>query len=206
MAGRLFGNPRCLAAAIVSATVFTTASLPARGEVDVLIRYGVLGRLMAQQMFTQDGRRYIKGTSRARCNFAYLEAPRVDAVAGRLRIRARFSGRSALDMLGRCVGFGDDFEVEITGRPYFGRGAVRLDAVVVRTAANGFYARRVAAALARSVPDQFEYPLQADMKRAIEAGGSTAGQVRDLRRFEVPKIEVREDGLVISMAFEIEVR
>ncbi len=37
------------------------------------------------------------GNKNTHCQFVYLETPHIDGDAGRLRIRARFSGRSALD-------------------------------------------------------------------------------------------------------------
>ena len=35
------------------------------------------------QVFTEDGRRYVKGSKDKRCNFAYLENPRIGAANGR---------------------------------------------------------------------------------------------------------------------------
>jgi hypothetical protein len=85
--------------------------------VDLRIQFGALERMLGEQVFTQDGRRYVHGTAKTKCNFAYLEKPRVHGVAGKLRIRAKFTGRSALDMFGQCVGLGDAFTAAITAEP-----------------------------------------------------------------------------------------
>src|SRR5690242_3426467 len=90
------------------------------------LRYGALERLIAEQMFTQEGRRYVRGTPGARCQFAYLEAPHIGAAegpAGRLRLDARFSGRSAMDLFRRCIGMGDSFDLTIQASPVVRKGA-----------------------------------------------------------------------------------
>ena len=61
----------------------------------------------------QEGRRYVQGDQSNKCNFAYLEKPQIQGEAGRLRIRARFTGRTSLNMLGQCVGLGDEFNLVV---------------------------------------------------------------------------------------------
>ena len=95
------------------------ASAPARAAADVRLHFSAIQRLLAEQAFTQEGRRYVKGSRDSRCSYGYLEHPQVDAAAGgRLRIRARFSGRSALDVFGHCLVFGDYFDLAITAVPF----------------------------------------------------------------------------------------
>src|SRR5208283_1804207 len=75
------------------------------------LRYDALERIVAEQLFTQEGRRYVRGTAATKCQFAYLETPHVSAENGRLKVTARFSGRTALDVFGHCVGLGDSFDL-----------------------------------------------------------------------------------------------
>src|ERR1700693_2375542 len=84
---------------------------------DLEIRYSALERMVAAQMFTQEGRRYVKGNQAAKCQYAYLAAPKMRASGERLQVAARFSGRSAMDLFSRCVGLGDSFTVNITAVP-----------------------------------------------------------------------------------------
>src|SRR5436190_8154537 len=83
---------------------------PAAAAVEMHIQFGALERMLTEQVFTQEGRRYVRGGKSTRCNFAYLEKPQVHGEGGRLSIRAKFTGRSALNMLGQCVGMGDAFD------------------------------------------------------------------------------------------------
>ncbi len=73
------------------------------------LRYAAIERVIADQLFSQEGRLYVRGNKATKCKFAYLESPHVGAMDGRLRVTARFSGRTALDMFGGCVGLGDSF-------------------------------------------------------------------------------------------------
>ena len=85
------------------------SSIPAWAA-ELELRYAAIERVIADQLFSQDGRLYVRGNKSTRCKFAYLESPHVGAVDGRLRVSARFSGRTALDMMGACVGLGDSFD------------------------------------------------------------------------------------------------
>ena len=46
-------------------------------------------------MFTDDGRRYVRGNRDAKCSYAWLEKPQIGGYEGKLIVRARFTGRSA---------------------------------------------------------------------------------------------------------------
>ena len=109
---------------------FAVQAFPA----DLEIRYSALERMVAAQMFTQEGRRYVKGTQAAKCQYAYLEAPKLSAAADRLKVTARFSGRSARDLFNRCVGLGDSFNVNITAVPVPRKGAIAFQDTQVSTA------------------------------------------------------------------------
>src|ERR1700735_936743 len=85
------------------------SAIPAR-PAELELRYAAIERVIADQLFSQDGRLYVRGNKTTRCKFAYLESPHVGSADGRLRVSARFSGRTALDMMGACVGLGDSFD------------------------------------------------------------------------------------------------
>ena len=92
---------------------------PFAHAVEIHIQFAALERMLGEQLFTQDGRKYVRGSAAAKCNFAYLEKPRFQGTDGKLRIRARFTGRSALNMFGQCVGLGDAFTAAITAVPQY---------------------------------------------------------------------------------------
>ena len=169
--------------------------------VELHIQFGALERMLAQQVFTQEGRRYVRGDKTQRCNFAYLEAPKIEGDAGRLRIRAKFTGRSSLNVLGQCVGPGDAFVVVVTARPQYRDGRLRLqDVAATSDGKTGFYIRRVCTGLQTSLEKDFQYPLEAEAKRLLEEGG------REVRGFKVPDVRVSGDALVLVIDFELRVK
>ena len=173
--------------------------------VELEIHYGALQRILAGQMFTQDGRKYVRGTPAARCNFAYLEHPDLRGEpGGRLHVKARFSGRSALDVFGRCVGLGDSFEVEITAVPFFHEGAIRFRDVLVESGKDGFYIRRVRAALANTLRSQFAYKVADDAKKILEE--KRGDYTQELKGFRISGVRVTGDALVLSLEFTLTVK
>jgi hypothetical protein len=161
--------------------------------------------MLADQMFTEDGRKYLRGTPKARCNYAYLEHPGVQGdAAGRLHVAARFSGRSALDFLGRCVGLGDSFDLTITAVPYYQNGAIRFKNVVVESKKDGFYIRRVRAALESTLRGQFAYRVADDAKKMLEE--KHGNYTQELSGFQVSAIRVTGDALILTLEFTLAVK
>lgn len=170
--------------------------------VELHIQFGALERMLAEQVFTEEGRRYVRGGKTDRCNFAYLEAPKVESDAGLIRIRAKFTGRSSLNVLGQCVGLGDAFNVVVTAKPQYKDGDLRLrDVVAASDGKTGFYIRRVCAGLQNSLERDFRYPLEVEAKRLLEEGGH-----REVRGFKVPDVRVSGDALILVVDFELRVK
>ena len=175
--------------------------------VELHLQFGALERMLAEQVFMQDGRRYVRGDKNNKCNFAYLEKPQIQGDAGRLRIRARFTGRSALNMLGQCVGLGDAFTVVIAATPQYRDGNLVLANVTAASdGKTGYYIRRVCTALDSSLARDFKYPLAAVAQRLLEDPAAQPGYKRELRHFQVPAIRVTNDTLVIELDFELTVK
>jgi hypothetical protein len=169
--------------------------------VELHIRFDALERMLTEQVFTQEGRRYVKGGKNTRCNFAYLEKPQVHGENGKLFIRAKFSGQTSLNMLGQCVGLGDAFDVLIAATPQYRDGDLRLQEVKVASDhKTGYYIRRVCSALETSLARDFRYPLEVEAHKTLESPN------RELRKFAVPEIRVTNDALVLVIDFELMVK
>jgi len=167
------------------------------------ISYPVLQRMLAEQAFTQDGRRYVRGTPATRCNFAYLENPRISGENGRLIIQARFTGRTAWDVMGRCVGMGDAFDVRISGRPDYQRAGLSLKEVGVEISRDTFYSRRVKDALRRSMERDFHYDVTSQARKMLESQGAYKTEIRS---FEVPRVWLDNESVVLEIQFILMVK
>jgi len=174
---------------------------------ELAIHFTAIRKILAQLVFTQDGRKYLRGAPTARCNYAYLENPQISGDSGMLRVSARFSGRSALDVFGKCVGLGDSFEASITALPYYQDGVLRLkDVQVVGKGRDGFYIRRVCSALAESLRTQFKYRLLDDAKLILERKQDGTAYSQEVVRFHVPSVQVTSDAVVLTLDFALAVK
>jgi len=181
-----------------------SAPVPA---VDLRIQFGALERMLTEQVFTQEGRRYV-GKRNTKCNFAYLEKPRVEGYAGRLVIHTRFSGRSAANLLGQCVGLGDAFDLTITATPqYHDDGNIGLkDVVVASDGKTGFYIRQVCAVMKTNLGRDLRLSIKPAARKLLEDPGGPNAYQRELRNFNVTEIRVTGDALVLVLDFELTVR
>ena len=176
------------------------------------IYYTAIQKILAHEVFTQDGRRYVRGNPAAKCSFAYLEHPELHGDNGRLSLKARFTGRSALDVFGRCIGLGDSFDVYITAVPYYHNQAIGLKDVRVEgreargEPRTGYYVRRVCAALGDSLRKQFEYRVGDQARRILEQTAPQAAYRQELLDFSVPQIRVMPDALIVTVDFRLAVK
>jgi hypothetical protein len=179
---------------------------PARA-VELHLQFGALEKMIAEAVFTQDGRRYVHNDKSNKCNFAYLEKPQIQGAGGHLRIRAKFTGRAALNVIGQCVGLGDAFMVVVTATPQYRNGNIVLQNVVATSEdKTGIYIRKVCTILGASLERDFKYPLAAEAKRILEDSSGQPGYKRELRDFQVSAISVTDDALVIQADFALIVK
>ena len=190
-------------AAGVAYLLITTAALPA----DLEIRYSALERMVAAQMFTQDGRRYVRGNQAAKCQYAYLEAPKLKAAGDRLQVAARFRGSSALDLFSRCVGMGDSFDLTMTAVPVPRKGAIAFQDTQVSTLKDSYYIRRVRSAMMRTFDQDFKIDIRDQARRLLEQP-ATSGSLyqQELKDLDLAAIRVTPDALVLVVDFKLVVK
>jgi hypothetical protein len=191
------------------AVLLLLSGIPAFG-VELELRFGAIERLIADQLFSQDGRLYVRGNKTTKCKFAYLESPRVGATDGRLRVTARFSGRTALYMFGGCMGLGDSFDFTLNAAPIVKNGALALKDVNISTPRDSFYIRRVRQALTSSFSRDFKIEMQDRARRLLEQAPSqnSANPLyrQELTSFELRDVRVQPDALVLVMDFRLVVK
>src|SRR5580700_7513286 len=165
----------------VSVILLLAFGLPPARAVELHLQFGALEKMIAEAVFTQDGRRYVHNDKSNKCNFAYLERPQIQGADGRLRIRAKFTGQSALNVIGQCVGLGDAFMVIMTATPQYRNGNIVLQDVSASSESKtGIYIRHVCPILAASLAHDFKYPLAAEAKRILEDSSGQPGYQREL--------------------------
>lgn len=189
---------RCLALAFLCAA-------PAFA-VDLEIRYGALERIIGEQAFTTDGKRYVQGTKDQKCRYAFLEKPKLSAAADRLQLRVNFSGKTALDMFGRCVGVGDQFELTILAKPSIDNGTLAFQEFQVSTPRDSFYIRRVRNALVETLNKQFRIDIMAQARKLVEAPQQVGTVQQEIKDLKLNAVRVAVDALVLGVDFKVIVK
>jgi hypothetical protein len=178
------------------------------GGVQLHIQYSAIQKVLAQQMFIEDGKMYVRGTPKDKCSFAFLEAPVVNGSDGRIEIRAIFHGRNGSSFLGRCWGLGDVFELRILAAPYFDKGLIRLKDVEVDTIdRKSYYSRKVRESITQNLGNKFEYRVADEAKRILERKADPHEPYQQqLQSFQVSQIKVTPSALVLMLDFTLVVK
>lgn len=174
---------------------------------ELQLYFPMLQRVLAEQIFTAEGKLWVRGNAANKCNFAYLERPLISADNGRLLVKARFTGKAATNLFGRCVGFGDSFDVSILALPQYRNGFLALQDVRVDSPGRDtFYTRRVRMAMADSLSKQFKYDVAAEAKRTLEEAKPNTPVRQELRRFDVKEIRVLPDSVLVVVDFLLAIK
>jgi hypothetical protein len=193
----------------VGVGLLVLSGIPVFGA-ELELRYAAMERLIADQLFSQEGRLYVRGNKATKCKFAYLEFPHVGAIDGHLRVSARFSGRTALDMFGGCVGLGDSFDFTLIATPVVKNGALALKEVNVSTPRDSFYIRRVRQALTSSFSRDFKIEVREQARRLLEQppaqNSAKPLYQQELASFDLRDVRVQPDALVLVMDFRLVVK
>ncbi len=181
---------------------FLALPLPAVTQIE--FQFGVLERILGSEVFTQEGRKYVKGSQQTPCNFAYLEKPQVKADNGRISILATFSGKSSIDVFGRCIGFGGRFNANILAMPYVKDGKIGFkDVQVLSLGGDSLYIRRVRAALADSLEHEVSIAVEPATKKFFETPDPKSAFQIGVTSMKVTAVEVMPESLLLTMEIRL---
>jgi hypothetical protein len=178
------------------------AAAPCFGA-DVELRFDTLERIISEQIFTQEGRKYVHGTPATKCQFAFLEKPHIGSDNGLLRVSARFSGRTALGVFGSCIGLGDSFDLTIAAAPAVRSGALGFKDVKVTTTKDSYYIRRVRSALMQAFAKDVKIDMQDQAHKIVEQTREGAPYKAELASFDLTGVRVTPDSLVLVVEFRL---
>lgn len=174
---------------------------------EIRISFPAVRKMMAEQVFTVEGKKYVRGDKSKRCDFAYLENPQVGEWQGQLVIKARFSGRTAFDVFGRCVGVGDAFDLTIVATPLVKRGVLVLEDVKVDTGGkDSYYIRKVRKAIGPSLEKEFGLDITGRARELLEQKDPKAGYLRELSGFNFRQVRITSDAVVLDVDFAVTIR
>lgn len=172
---------------------------------ELRVYYSALEALLREQVFTDGGRAYVVGDRKARCRYAYLEKPQVDAHKAQLRVRAHFDSLTALELGGDCVGPVQAFDVSMTGVPVYRDGVLRLEQTQLEPADN-LYGGLIRVALENMLEQSLQYPLLQDLQRLVRKASMRSPYEVRMRDLEVHAIRVEAEAIVFMFDFSMDVK
>ncbi|WP_321473272.1 hypothetical protein [uncultured Paludibaculum sp.] len=174
---------------------------------EIRITFPAVRKMMADQLFTVEGKKYVRGDKTKRCDFAYLENPQVGEWQGQLVVKAKFSGRTAFDVFGRCMGVGDAFDLTIAATPIVKRGVLVLTDVKVDTGGkDSYYIRKVRKTLGPSLEKEFGLDITGRARELLEQKDPKTGYLRELSGFDFRQVKLTKDAVILDVDFAITIR
>ena len=168
------------------------------------LAYATLERILVRNVMTEGGRYYMQGDPSTPCRYAFIQEPRVGASAGRLQITVLFSGKAAADLGGRCVGAGDNFDVQVSGVPRFANGEIHLDGLDVQ--ASSAYFNVVAVLLRKSLEEKFRFSVQQAVEYVVSQSAAAGIGKLSVESVRVDDIQVGETALKMTVDFAASLR
>ena len=91
--------------------------------------------------------------------------------------------------------------------PYYQDGSIRMKEIRVTTVDRGtWYSRRIRDAFSRNFPKYFDYKIFDDLKNTLEKGQPKGPFNLQLGTFQVPRIQVLDDSVILDLDFSLSVR
>jgi len=190
--------------ALLAVVVSLLAAAPA-AALTLELEHQALERLLATRLMADGGRLYLDGSAQTPCRYAFVQEPRVDAEAGRLRVRFVFSGRQGADVKGRCVGPGANFDLLLSGVPRYADGEILLDELRLEAPGEPFFAV-VKPLLESQLASRLRVPLQNTLGHAAYSLSTALGVQLTFEEASVGSINVGERALRLVLEAKALVR
>lgn len=111
-----------------------------------------------------------------------------------------------MDVLGRCMGMGDSFDLTILASPVARKGVIAMDDIHVTTMKDSYYIRRVRAALTESFGKEFKIDVRDQAKKLLEQPAGNSSYKQELSDFDLSAVRVTPEALVLVVEFKLVVK
>lgn len=168
-----------------------------------------LERALAAQAFNgPQGRRYLSGSERTPCDYAYLEQPRLQARDGKVRLTVHLRARRGLALLKGCLGVPVSPQVTITGDPFLDGEALGLRNVAVERLDGSLESLPVIRQLLlsfvrRQLPAEFRYAFRSELDRALGQLSQAQGLTARFARFRTDHVQAAGDAVTLTGDFTL---
>lgn len=184
--------------------VIAIAPAAAAGPLSELtIRNTALQKMLMNELFIDDGRYHL--LPQTACQYAYVDSPAVTLSQGRVRIKARISGKVAMEVGDQCVGSrADVVQVTVSAKPSFAGERLVLTDIRVDEISNEGYRPLLQQFLASAVPRAVTIDVREGLQRILADRQSTYDVLVD--RLAVTDIVAENNQLQLKLTFGLTAR
>jgi hypothetical protein len=139
---------------------------------ELTIQNTAIQKMLMDELFIDKGRYNL--LAQTACQYAYVDSPVVTLSQGRVRIKARVSGKLAVQVGDQCVGStGDVVRVAISGRPTFSGEKLVLTDIKLDEVSNEAYRVLLQQFLESAIPRAVEINVREGLQRVLATRQST---------------------------------
>lgn len=185
------------------AVVVAGAAAAAGSLSELTIHNTAIQKMLMNELFIDEGRYHLLPTTA--CQYAYVDSPVVTLSQGRVRIRARVSGKISMEVGDQCVGTRSDVvQVAVSARPAFSGEKLVLTDIRVDEISNEGYRVLLQQFLASAIPRAIEIDVRQGLQRILADRQSTYEVVVD--RLAVTDIMAENNQLRAKLVFGLTAR
>ena len=184
-----------LSVLLVAATAWSADST-------LVLENTAIEKKLREQFFTDKGRFWLNNSDA--CNQSWLEAPKVTAAAGRLRIGVLFSGRVGASVGGQCMGGADAFNVTASGKPFFRDGRLGVEDIRIDSLSKEIYRPLLQPVFSSMVPKALDVNLKETVVGLM--AGRTAPYEVEIKDLVATEVTADADRVNVKLQFDLRVR
>ncbi len=178
----------------------TTAAGPMS---ELTIQNTAIQKMLMNELFIDQGRYHL--LPQTACQYAYVDSPAVAVSQGRVRIKARVSGKLAVEVDDQCIGGTSDVvQVAISARPTFSGEKFVLTDIRVDEISNEAYRILLQQFLASAIPRAVEINVREGLQRILADRQSTYEVV--VNQLSVTDLRAENNQLHAKLTFALTAR
>lgn len=170
---------------------------------ELTIHSTAIQKMLMAELFIDEGRYHL--LAQTPCQYAYVDSPTVKLSQGRVRIKARVSGKIGMEVGEQCVGTrADVVQVTISAKPAFSGEKLVLTDIRVDEISNEGYRVLLQQFLASAIPRAITIDVREGLQRIL-ADRQSPYEAR-VDRLAVTDITAENDKLHLALTFALTAR
>ncbi len=167
---------------------------------ELTIQNTAIQKMLMDELFIDKGRYHL--IAQTACQYAYVDSPAVTLSQGRVRIRARVSGKLAMEVGDQCVGGASDVvRAAISGRPTFSGEKIMLTDIKLDEVSNEAYRVLLQQFLESAIPRAVEINVREGLQRMLAGRQSTYEVV--VNQLAVAELTAENNQLHATLTFSL---